>query len=83
MPITEITETNPMQKMMNRGLAVNYINRTGNYTQDVQYSWCFYDEDKDFANLMLDSGIEMNERTLKVIEDKTKGRIKYYSKGIV
>lgn len=83
MPITEITETNPMQKMMNRGLAVNYINRTGNYTQDVGHSWCFYDEDKDFANLMLDSGIEMNERTLKVIDDKTKGRIKYYSKGIV
>ena len=77
-----ITETSPIQKEFNKSMAVAYINRTGNYSQDVRNSWCFYDEDKDFANLMLDSGIEMNEAAIAVVVEKSGGRLHYYSKGI-
>lgn len=83
MPISEITETSPMQKQMNKSLAVAYINRTGNYDHDVEKSWCFYDEDKDFSNLMLNGDFKITERVLEVVTEKSQGRIKYYSKGIV
>lgn len=79
--VTKITETNPMLREMNRGLAVQYINAdlVGRAHLDVRTSYIFYDEDMMFSNLML--SIMVNEDVLPMLAEKTK--IRYWSKGIV
>jgi len=81
--VIEITETSPMQREFNKGLAIAYINNhlleDGVAHLDIRTSYFFYDEDKDFANFAL--GSKLNDEVLPTLYERTK--IRYWSKGIV
>lgn len=76
-----ITETNPMQRESNRGLAIDYIHADldNRALLDLRTSYFFYDADKDFYKLALN--YKLNENGLRKLFENTK--IRYYSKGIV
>jgi hypothetical protein len=76
--LEEITETNPMQKEMNKGLMVMWINKMGAYHNDVRKSFVYYDADKDFVSAStIPLGGPGAENAFKILG------IKYWSKGIV
>ena len=76
--LEEIKQTNPMQREMNKGLMVAWINKYQAYHCDVRKSYCYYDADKDFV---IAGSIELGgpgaEHAFEVL------KIKYWSKGIV
>lgn len=79
--VTEITETNPMQRELNKGMAVAWINDdlATRARIDIRSSYFFYDEDKDFYPFALT--LKVNDDVLPILAEKT--RIRYWSKGIV
>lgn len=79
--LEEITETNPMQREMNKGLMVAYINRylvEGTGSLDVRTSFVYYDADKDFV---IATNHELGGPGAEAAFEKL--GVKYYSKGIV
>ncbi len=79
--VIEITETSPMQREFNKGLAVAYINAdlAARAHLDIRTSYFFYDEDKDFYGFALST--RLNDEVLPTLYEKTS--IRYWSKGIV
>ena len=76
--LTEITETNPMQREFNKGFMVHYINRHGAYHLDVRTSYVYYDADKDFVYA---SSIALGGPGAEKAFEQL--GIKFWSKGIV
>jgi hypothetical protein len=78
MTLEEITKTDPMQKALNKGLMVAFINRHSAYHLDVRTSFVYYDADKDFV---IATSIEIGGPGGEAAFEKL--NIKYWSKGIV
>lgn len=76
--LEQIKKTDPMQRALNKGMMIAWINRQQAYHCDVRKSYVYYDEDKDFV---IASSIELGgpgaEAAFKQLG------IKYWSKGIV
>lgn len=81
--LEEITSTNPMQREMNKGLMIRFINNnllSGGANLDVRSSIVYYDEDKDFVYA---SDGPLAKWELELLYNYNQGTFRYWSKGIV
>lgn len=78
MAVTELTKQNPMQREMNKGLMVAFINADlfTRHALDVRTSVVLYDADGDFRYAVSDMP---DETTMDALQD---AGIAFWSKGI-
>lgn len=81
--LTELTETSPMNREINRGLMVWWINQdlVERARLDVRKSLVLYDEDKVFYG-----ALDYDDLTVVIVTYHAKlydAGVRYYSKGIV
>lgn len=80
MEIQRITKTSPMQRALNKGLMIAWINNdlVNNCHCDVRTSFCYYDADEDFV---FATENELSDKGKAQLLKHT--RVRFWSKGIV